>query len=289
MERSFHGRTLGALSLTNTAKKQQKESFLTIPTERLPYTKQAGEAFQNILTRYKPYDIACVIMEPIQGEGGYNIPNTSMVQEIRKITKECNIPLVSDEVQTGMGRTGEWWGIQNFNVQPDVIAIGKALQVGATIANKEMFPTEPGSISSTWGGGHRLDLAIGLQTIHTIKKKHLLTNVKKQGKYLLKRLQELSKENKSINNPRGYGLMTAIDVSTNKMRNDIVIEAAKHGLIILGCGLTGIRLIPPYIITEKEIDEALIILEKAINICSRKNFQHKGKICGFMDCGENHT
>lgn len=286
---AFHGRTLGALSLTNTRKKQQKADYLTIPTERLPFTEEAPEIFEHILTKYKPEEIACVIIEPVQGEGGYNIPPLKMVQKIRAMTKQTNIPLVADEVQSGMGRTGEWWCMQHYNVKPDIMAAAKALQVGATIANKDVFPTQPGSISSTWGGGHIVDLAMGTEIIHTMKKKHLLTNVKKQGKYLMQRLHELAHENANVRNVRGLGLMTAFDLPTGKVRNDLVIEAVKRGLIVIGCGMQGIRLIPPYIITEKEINEGMDILRDALKACSSPLFQHKGPVCDFMECGESHT
>jgi 4-aminobutyrate aminotransferase-like enzyme len=89
--------------------------------------------------------------------------------------------------------------------------------------------------------------------------------------------------------PRGKGLMTAIDLPSNKMRNDVVMEAAKNGLVLLGCGLTGIRCIPPYIVTPKEIDEAMAILSQAIKVCSQRNFTHKGNICTFADCSQTHT
>lgn len=286
---AFHGRTLGALSLTNTAKKQQKENFFAIPTQRLPYSEEAGDVLRNMLKTISPEEIACIIMEPIQGEGGYNIPSEKMVKDIRTITKEHNIPLISDEVQAGMGRTGEWWGIQNFSVKPDVIAAAKALQVGATMANKAMFPTEPGSISSTWGGGHLIDLAVGAETIRSIKKQKLLSKVKKQGKDLLKRLHELSESFPVVLRPRGMGLMTAFDLPSNKLRNDVIIEAVKRGLVILGCGMQGIRLIPPYIVTQKEMNEAIEILQSSIKTCVPSTFQHRGPICDFMDCGETRT
>mgnify|MGYP001562214894 CR=1 FL=1 len=286
---AFHGRTLGALSLTNTAKHQQKEDYLAIPTERLPFTDEAPEVLDHLLTKHKPEEIACVIMEPIQGEGGYNVPSSKMVQKIRAMTKQMNIPFIADEVQSGMGRTGEWWCMQHYNVKPDVMAAAKALQVGATIANKEMFPTQPGSISSTWGGGHVLDLAIGIEIIRVIKKKNLLLNVKKQGKYLMQCLRELARENVNVRNVRGVGLMTAFDLPTGKMRNDLVIEAVKRGLVVIGCGMQGIRLIPPYIITKKEIDEAMDIIRASLKACSSPLFQQKGPVCDFMECGESHT
>ena len=203
-----------------------------------------------------------------------------MLIDIRKITKQHNIPLISDEVQSGMGRTGKWWAIENFNVIPDVISAAKALQVGAIIANKKFTP-EPGAISSTWGGGHILDLALGLETIKIIKRKKLLNNIKNMGNYLSKRLNELN-----VKNQRGIGLMQAFDLENKETRDNIIIECLKNGLVLLGCGHNGIRLIPPYIISKTEIDQAIEILEKSIKKCSNKLFKHQGAICNYMNCGD---
>ena len=159
----------------------------------------------------------------------------------------------------------------------------KALQVGATIASKK-FEVEPGSISSTWGGGHILDMAIGLKTIEIIKKKKLLNNIKKIGIYLKKGLDDLNLEN-----VRGKGLMLAFDLQNKNIRNNFVIESLKQGLVLLGCGERGIRVIPPYIVSKKEINQALEILEATNKKAIKPKFKHTGKICNYLTCGESHT
>ena len=285
-EKSFHGRTLGALSLTHT-KEIYKKNFFTIPSKTLPYSEEAIDKLKLLLRNYDSEDVAFIIIEPIQGEGGYNIASKNLIKDLRKITKENNIPLISDEVQSGMGRTGKWWAIQNYNVEPEVISAAKTLQVGATIANRKFFP-EPGSISSTWGGGALIDLALGKRIIQIIKKEKLLNNVNKMGNYLKKRLNEFS-ENKQILNVRGLGLMIAFDLHSRELRNNLIIECLKNGLVLLGCGKKSIRVIPPYIISQNEINEAIEILEKSYNNVFKKGFKHTGKICNYMYCGEDST
>ena len=229
-------------------------------------------------------EIGCIIIEPVQGEGGYNIATKSMIREIRAITQEKRIPFIIDEVQSGLGRTGKWWASEHYNIKPDIMSAAKALQVGATIANKKWFPEE-GAISSTWGGGHIIDLAIGTQIIKTIKKKKLLNSINKQGNYLKKRIQELEKKY-PISNTRGFGLMLACDLPTKKMRDDLIIECLKRGLVLLGCGEKSIRIIPPYIISEREINEAINITERALQQVKMPKFKHRGEICNYITCGE---
>jgi 4-aminobutyrate aminotransferase len=280
-ESAFHGRTLGALSLTNS-KTVQKKNYLAIPVKRLPFDENAPEKLLRLINDEGGSDnIGSVIIEPVQGEGGYNVADSKMMAGIRKVTKEHGIPFISDEVQAGMGRTGKWWAIENFNVRPDVISAAKALQVGATISNKKFFP-EPGAISSTWGGGQIIDMAIGMQIIRTIKKDKLLMNIQLQGNYMNKRMLEIE----SISNVRGLGLMRAFDVSSTRLRDNLVIECLKNGLIVLGCGKSGIRMIPPYIVSSHEIDLAVDIIKKALVKCSHKKFKHKGSICRFVNCAE---
>jgi len=277
-EHAFHGRTLGALSLTNT-RSVYKKNFLQLPMQRLPFTREATTTLLRLVEEEGSQEnIGFVIIEPIQGEGGYNLPVEDLLGSVRKITKKYNIPLICDEVQSGMGRTGKWWAHQHFDIVPDVMSVAKALQVGACISSKEMFP-EPGAISSTWGGGHRMDLALGIETIHIIQREHLLSSIQGQGKYLKERLNELN-----LTNVRGLGLMVAFDMPTKINRDNLVLECLKQGLVLLGCGKQSVRMIPPYIITKEEIDEAVMILERAVKVSSQKGFKHRGKICEFIEC-----
>ncbi|MBS3151085.1 aminotransferase class III-fold pyridoxal phosphate-dependent enzyme [Candidatus Woesearchaeota archaeon] len=284
-EHSFHGRTLGALSYTHS-KPIHKQSFFSLSNKVLPFTEDAEDKLKKIIKQNGASSIAFVLMEAIQGEGGYNVAPEKLVKDIRKITKQYCIPFIIDEVQSGMGRTGKWWAHQHFNVYPDIMSSAKALQVGAAIASKK-FSLESGSISSTWGGGHTLDLAVGLKTIQIIKKQNLLRNVTIMGNHLKKHLYDLKNEN--LINIRGKGLMLAFDLPNKKTRNNLIIECLKNGLVILGCGEKGIRLIPPYIISEKEICQAIEILELAIKKVAKPRFRHTGKICNYLTCGESHT
>lgn len=264
---AFHGRTLGALSLTNS-KYVQKKNYPEIPVRRLQHftsSEKGISEFERVL-KYdlSPENIAFVIVECIQGEGGYRFAEKEFIKELRRITQENQIPLIIDEVQAGMGRTGKWWSFQHYDVEPDIMTSAKALQVGATIANKETFPTDSGSISSTYGGGHLLDMAMGATIIKTIKKDKLLENCTKMGEYMLKRLKELEERYKIVGNARGLGLMIAIDFPNSELRNKVVDLNFQKGLLTLGCGSNGLRIIPPYIINKEEIDEGIKVLETSI-------------------------
>ena len=281
---SFHGRSLAALSFVTSKQIYTKGYGLKIPSRILPFNETAGDELLKVLNQEGSSKIGFVIMEAVQGEGGYNVAKHKMIKDIRKITKQYKIPFICDEVQAGMGRTGKWWAIDNYNVKPDVMSSAKALQVAATISNKKNFPNEEGAISSTWGGGHIIDLAMGLEIIKTIKKDGLLSRNKKNGDYLRKRLVEIEENIPVISNVRGLGLMNAFDLKTVKLRNDVVVECFKNGLVLLSCGGSGIRLIPPYIVGKSEIDESLDVIKKAVEDCYVKGFKHKGNICDFMSC-----
>lgn len=286
-DHAFHGRTLGALSCTNS-KAVQKKNYLSIPMRRLPFNISAAQELETMVEDEGGADaIGFVIVEPVQGEGGYHVAEKTMMTSLRKVTKKHRIPLVCDEVQAGLGRTGRWWSHQNFGITPEVMSSAKALQVGATIANKKFFPKEEGAISSTWGGGSQVDLAVGAQMIRTIKKRKLLNNVKKQGKYLGKRLDELEEKHEKFMNARGLGLMRAFDVTTSSFRNTLIIECLKRGLVLLGCGISGVRLIPPYIVKHEQIDQAVEIIEDAFKCCIGRGYKHSDQLCKFMGCSEH--
>lgn len=285
LEGSFHGRTLGALSLTNSSR-VHKKGYLRFPTKRLPFDETAPERLERILSEeVYPDEIGFLILEHVQGEGGYRIAPKKMIKELRRITRKNGIPYISDEVQAGMGRSGKWWAFQHYGVVPEVFTCAKALQVGAVIANKSRFPNEPGAISSTWGGGHTLDLAMGVKTIQLIKKHKLLQRNAKMGEYFLKAINDI----KGISNQRGLGLLLGFDLSSKMLRDDILVECMKSGLILLGGGTNSIRLVPPYVVEKEDIDTAVGILEDAVKKCTKKSFSHTGKICDFIHCGRSHA
>jgi 4-aminobutyrate aminotransferase len=282
---AFHGRTLGALSCTDS-KVIQKKNFLSIPMKRLPYTSEALEELDRLLLQENaPQEMGFIIIEALQGEGGYNVAPSRLIKGLREFTKTHGIPLIADEVQAGVGRTGKWWAINHYNVKPDLMSTAKALQVGAAVASKA-FDVEGGSISSTWGGGHVLDMALGLKTIQIIKKKKMLTNNTKTGLHIMKGIESMGKY---VSNVRGRGLMIAFDLQSKAIRNNVIVECARHGLVLLGCGQKGIRIIPPYVVTKNIVDEALAILEGALKRVGKSGFKHRGSICNYLACGEAHA
>ena len=282
---AFHGRTLGALSCTDS-KPIQKKNFLFIPMKTIPFDETSIEKINRIVKKQESSkNVGFIIIEAIQGEGGYNVAPKKLMTDLRSLTKKHGIPLIIDEVQSGMGRTGKWWAFEHYNIKPDIFSAAKALQVGATISSKK-FSVETGTISSTWGGGHTLDLALGLKTIQLIKKNNLLKRNTKMGNYMIKRLNDIG--HASIKNVRGKGLMIAFDLPSNKIKNYFIIECLQKGLVLLGCGDKGIRLLPPYVVSKEEIDVAVKIIEEATAKTVNNGFKHKGRICNYLTCGEVH-
>ncbi len=258
-EHAFHGRTLASMSLSSSSI-VHKKNLLTIPVRRLPYSIEAIEKLKMIFDHdISPEEIGFIIIEAIQGEGGYNVAPKELIQGLRKITKEYKIPLILDEVQSGMGRTGKWWAHQNYDIVPDAMSCAKSLQIGACVSRKETFPQTEGAISSTWGGGQLVDLVTGKSIIQIIKKDNLLSNIKKQGEYLRKRLTELG-----VENVRGLGLMNGFDFKDSKTRSDMLGKLLRKGVIFLPAGKRSVRVIPPYIVTEREIDEAMEKLKSCL-------------------------
>lgn len=281
---AFHGRTLGALSLHHS-KAVHRHGYLLESNHELPFDDSASEVLHNLIAQYGKESIGFVILEHLQGEGGYRIPSSVMVKKLFTLTRKYNIPYIADEVQAGMGRTGKWWSFEHYGIKPDVFSVAKALQVGAVIAPKKDFPPEHGSISSTWGGGGVLDMALGMKTIEIIKRDNLIVRNTKMGNKITSGLRKID----SIDNVRGRGLMIGFDLPDSGTRDTFVIEALRKGLIVLGAGDHSIRVIPPYIIDQKEIDEGLRVIEEVSAKVTSRGFESHGKICDFMDCGQSHT
>jgi 4-aminobutyrate aminotransferase len=269
---AFHGRTLGALSL-NRSKAVHRRDFPEIPgISSFPYcedrtcdpgTCSCGffpdgdpsglrEALHPERGRMDPEEVAYVVVEPIQGEGGYRIPSEAFMDELASVCREHGIPLIADEIQAGMGRTGEWWGSDHYGVEPDVIAAAKGLRVGATISRSEVFPGERARLSSTWGAGDVLNSLVGALTIEVIEEYDLLDNARNRGEYFAERLREADLA--GAVDVRNVGLMVAVEFDS-KPRRDAVMECAlERGLLTLPCGHRTLRLLAPMDVTEREID-----------------------------------
>jgi 4-aminobutyrate aminotransferase len=172
----FHGRTLGALSFT-LSKDVQKTNFPELPVKRIKFcTADSDPQINELESLLKEYKVSFILTEIIQGEGGLNVASKLFIQHVRKLADEYKVPLIFDEVQSRMGRTGKWWAYEHYGVEPDIMTVAKALQVGATVYDKKYEPTEPGVLSSTWGGGSRIDMAVGTKIIEIILENNLLYN-----------------------------------------------------------------------------------------------------------------
>jgi 4-aminobutyrate aminotransferase len=295
---AFHGRTMGALTMTTskTTQRQRFEPFaggghhipapycfrcpyqLTYPSCDLYCAKILKELYFE--TSIPPDDVAAFIAEPVLGEGGYIVPPPGWHKAIKAICEEQGILYISDEVQAGVGRTGKWYGIEHHGVVPDILttakALGGGLPMGAIVFRKELDYTYPGAHSNTFGG-NLVAGAASLATIEVIEREKVLENARREGEHLMARLRELQKKYPVIGDVRGLGLMvgtefvrSASDKSPNvKLRDRILDESYRRGLILLPCGKSSIRYIPPLVITREEIDEGVEILDQAIGVAQR--------------------
>lgn len=259
----FHGRTLGALSFT-LSKEVQKTNFPELPVKRIKFcTDDSDPQINQLESLLKEYKVAFILTEIIQGEGGLNVASKLFIQHIRKLADEYKVPLIFDEVQSGMGRTGKWWVYEHYGVEPDIMTVGKALQVGATVYDKKYEPTESGVLSSTWGGGSRIDMAIGTKIIEIILKNNLLYNSQKIGDKLLKNFVDIVGINGLID-ARGIGLMIGLEFDTKTTRDVIVNRLFKKGLLVLPAGMKSIRIMPPLIINEEEAAKGVSLINDTI-------------------------
>src|ERR1700733_1668385 len=295
----FHGRTMGALSLTGS-KPQQKRRFAPfvpgVTHIRYPYTYRGTtggpaeqEAFALDCARYiedrlfktvlPPEEVAAIIPEPIQGEGGYVVAPDNFLQEIRRTCDRHGILLIADEVQSGAGRTGKWWAIEHAGVQPDIVCIAKGIAsgmpLGICMTRAEIMNWVPGSHASTFGG-NPVCIAAALATMDIIEREGI-KNAATVGEKMLERLRPWVAKHPHVGEVRGRGLMIGIEIVKDQksrtpagpLRDKIVESAFERGLLILGCGETSIRLCPPLIVKQQEADIALDILEECIQLATR--------------------
>ncbi|MFC7157295.1 aminotransferase class III-fold pyridoxal phosphate-dependent enzyme [Halomarina halobia] len=276
-EGSFHGRTLGTLSLTNSKEVYTRHYPEIAGVKTLPFcdcagdcecgfARDGGSTFRDALApeggHVNPEEVAFVIVEPIQGVGGYRFPNREFAAEVGDVCATYDIPLVVDEIQSGVGRTGEMWAADHFPIDPDVIASAKGLRVGATISRAEIFPSERNRLGSTFGGGDLLASMQGAFTLEAIEEHDLLDNATERGRQATELLRDDAPD--GVVDVRGLGLMLAVELDAPERRDAVVEAALSRGLLTLGCGEKTIRLLPPLDATEREIEMGVGILREAI-------------------------
>ena len=260
MGHSFHGRTMGALALTGNEHYQKPFGPMISGIKFAEYNDlDSVKALVNDKT-------CAIILEPVQGEGGIYPADKEFIEGIRKICDEKDILMICDEVQCGMGRTGEMFAFQNYNVKPDIIASAKALgcgvPVGAFVAGKKCCNSlVPGDHGTTYGGNPLVTSAVNA-VFDIYEEENILENAKNVGAYLEEKLDELVNENKNIVLRRGKGLMQGLVLKTPV--GDTINKAIEKGLLVISAAGNVLRLLPPLIITKENVDEMINILKECI-------------------------
>lgn len=294
----FHGRTMGSLQLTTTGVEARRhfkgmmQGVFHVPYAycyRCPFKQSYPECglwcvgyIEDILLKKvcPPDDVACMIIEPIQGAGGYIVPPDDYLPALAKLCKQNNIILVIDEVQSGFCRTGKWFACEYWGVDPDIITVSKAiaagLPLGVAISRAELMDWEPGAHENTLGG-NPVVCAAALKVLDVLKSEKLADNAKKVGNYVLDRLHEMAEKHELIGDVRGKGLMIGIELVKDQRtknpareeRKKLMKEAFERGLVLLGAGASSLRLAPPLILTKEQADVGLKIFEQALSEVER--------------------
>jgi 4-aminobutyrate aminotransferase len=295
---AFHGRTLGSLAFT-ASKPVYRHGFYPLmsgvvhapyPDPYRPILKSKdGEPYGETVVRYieeellgkviAPEDLAAVLVEPIQGEGGYIVPAEGFFPALRKLCDKYGTLLIADEIQSGMGRTGKWWAIEHFGVVPDIITTAKGIAsgvpLGAIIAKKSVMTWPRGAHGNTYGG-NPLASAAALATIDLIEKQYL-KNAQEMGYYMMGALEEIKSSHEAIGDVRGIGLMLGVDFVNDHQsrtpdtatRDKVERLSFEHGLLSMGCGKSTIRFAPPLSISKSEIDEGLKIFDYVVSLAEK--------------------
>ncbi len=296
---AFHGRTMGALSLTASKPQQRRRFAPLVPGVthiRYPDVYRSGSSDAEMFsvdcarfiedklfkTTLPPEEVAAIFVEPIQGEGGYVVAPTPFMQELRRICDRHGILLVVDEVQSGVGRTGKWWAVEHTGVQPDIVCLAKGIAsgmpLGITMTRAALMDWVPGSHASTFGG-NPVCIAAALATLDVIENDGLLRNAENVGNDMLRRMADWPKKHKLVGDVRGRGLMLGVELVKDKntkeyaaAERDRTVELAfAQGILFLGCGPSTIRICPPLLVTKDEADVALDVLEECIDLTGRVN------------------
>jgi len=271
---AFHGRTMGALSLTCSKSRQREHFGPLIPmVAHVPYGDI--DAIESQLFRYKmePTEVAAIFVEALQGEGGYVIPPPSFMSDLRTLCSKHGILLVCDEIQSGTGRTGKWFAFDHYDIVPDVVLMAKGLAsgmpLGAVIAGEDVMNWKPGAQGSTYGG-NPICCAAAIATLKLVES-HYMANAAEQNSFLLKGLDKIAEQHNIVTDVRGMGLMCAVDITNKKtgkkdakLRQRILMGSFERGLILLPCGDHAIRFCPPLCINQTQLDVGLKIFNEVV-------------------------
>jgi len=296
---AFHGRTFGAMSLTGSKPIQRRHYFPMLPgithvpypyCYRCPFNLSCPECGyrcvdfidEQVLQKYvPPEEVASIIFEPIQGEGGYIVPPPEYFQRLKKLADKYGLLMIADEIQSGMGRTGKWFAIEHWKIEPDIICMAKALASGlplsATVARARLMDWESGSHASTFGG-NPLACAAAQMVINVIREEKLLENAEKQGSHIMKWLKDLKQEQEIVGDVRGKGLMIGVEFVDDKetkkpgvdQAREVMHRCWKRGVVTVTCGVSTLRLVPPLTISTDIIDASLEIIQDVIKEVERE-------------------
>ncbi len=286
-EGAFHGRTMGALSLTNSKLKQRAGFGPLIPmVHHAPFPRVRawkegsggdGSAELEVLRRsilgriIAPSDVAAIVVEPIQGEGGYFPAPAAFLRGLREICDEYGILLVADEIQSGMGRTGTWWAIEHAGVEPDIVTTAKGIAsgmpIGAFIARDSVWTWPPGAHGSTFAG-NPVCAAAGLATLEIIESE-AMANARAMGDRLRAGLERVAGDVAEIRDIRGIGLMLGVEFTDHAHAEAVQEAAFRRGLLTLECGESSLRFSPPLIVSADDVDRAVEIVGEALGELSR--------------------
>lgn len=285
----FHGRTMGSLSFTGSKPIQQQGNFPTMPgVVHVPYPnpyrplfagEDQGQAvidyLENVVfaTAVPAHEVAAFLVEPIQGEGGYIVPPASFFPKLRALADKYGILLIVDEVQSGIGRTGKMFAIEHFGIEPDIVTsakgLGSGMPIGAVIARKSIMEKWPMSAHGNTYGGNPIACASALATLDLVEGEYR-ENAAKMGEYLMDGLRKLAEKYPVIGDVRGKGLMIGMELvkdrqtkePAKKFANEMLLRGFQNGILLMYCGVSTLRLMPPLMIDKTIADEALALIDK---------------------------
>jgi 4-aminobutyrate aminotransferase len=294
----FHGRTLGSLSFTASKSIQRANYRPAVQVHHVPYPDpyrpmlavNNGESYGDTVINYleeqlfkrliPPEDIAGILVEPIQGEGGYIVPAPGFFPRLRQICDQYGILLIADEIQSGAGRTGKWWALEHEGIEPDIVCfakgIGSGMPIGGIMARRDLMVWKPGSHGSTFGG-NPVAAASALATLQVIEQEGMLQQACDTGTYIMDALAEMQVRHPSMGDIRGRGLMIGVEFVKEKqtkkraiaLRNAIIHTAFENGLLMLPCGANAIRMTPALNISRRLVDDGLQIFEDALTAAEK--------------------